>query len=84
MSRQQHVEQPDLGAMSSAPFRTFLLYHQLSYLKVARAANMHMVSVYNIASGVPVLPEHEAAVRAALFQLTGERYTAFIYTVHPV
>ena len=84
MSKHQPFEQRELAEISSATFRAFLLHHQLSYVKVARAANIHMVSVYNIASGVAVLPEHEAAVRAGLQQITGERYTAFIYTVQPV
>lgn len=81
---QQHFEPPDLAAISSKTFRMFLLHHQLSYVKVARAANIHAVSVYNIASGVPDLSQHEAAVRAALLQLTGEHYTAFIHNVQPV
>ena len=79
----QQFEAPDLGEISSAAFRAFLLQHQLSYLKVARVAGIHMVSVYNIATGVPVLPEHETAVRAALSRLTGEPYTAFIALVPP-
>src|SRR5574340_733940 len=74
-------EAPELAERSSAAFRAFLLGHQLSFLRVALSANIHVVSVYNIAVGVPVQPAHEAAVRVALHRLTGEHYTAFIFTV---
>lgn len=83
MSTPEQFELPDLGEISSSAFRTFLLHHQLSYLKLAQAANVHVVSVYNVATGVPVLPEHEAAIRQGLRRLTGENYTAFIYKVTP-
>lgn len=47
------------------------------------SCGVHVVSVYNVANGVPVLPIHEAAIREGLYRVTGERYTAFIHTTQP-
>ena len=79
--KREQLYEIDLGATSSEAFRTYLLSHQLSFLQVANASALHQVSAYNIANGVPILPEHEDAVRLGLWKLTGEPYTAFIYTL---
>lgn len=83
MEQRQPIEAPDLGEISRKTFCVFLLSHRLSYLRVAQAAGVHVVSVYNVANGVPVLPKHEAAIREGLYRVTGERYTAFIHTAQP-
>ncbi len=84
MKANNHYRLPvdiDLSAISGEAFRAYLLHCQLSYLQVAQAANIHQVSVYNMANGVPVLPEHAESARVGLLELTGEPYTAFIYTI---
>lgn len=83
MKQRQPIEPSDLWEISRKTFCAFLLSYRLSYLRVAQAAGVHVVSVYNVANGVPVLPEHEAAIREGLYRVIAERYTAFIHTTQP-
>jgi hypothetical protein len=65
----------DPGAESSAAFRTYMQHFDLSTLDVALAAQVRLLTVWNIAQGLPIREEHAQAVRAGLLRLTSVPYT---------
>ena len=65
----------DPGAESSAAFRAYVQHFELSVLDVALAAHVRLLTVWNIAQGLPIREEHAQAVRSGLHRLTGVHYT---------
>jgi hypothetical protein len=65
----------DPGAESSTAFRTYMPHFELSILDVALAAHVRLLTVWNIAQGLPIREEHAQAVRSGLHRLTGVPYT---------
>ena len=68
----------DPGAEASAAFRAYAQRFELSLLDIALAAKVRLLTVWNIAHGLPIRAEHAQAVRAGLHRLTGVPYTALI------
>jgi hypothetical protein len=71
----------DLGTQSSTTFRAYLERYGLSLLDVALAAQVRLLSTWNIQQGIPVRRVHAASIRAGLYELTGVPYTAPIATI---
>jgi hypothetical protein len=63
-----------LPALAGLAFRAFLAKYGLSMLDVALAAEVRLLTVWNIGCNNPVSPRHAEQVRAALYRLTGTRY----------
>ena len=64
-------------------FTSYIQRHRLNMRDVARAANVRLLTVWNIDKGIPVQSEHANAVRSALYRLTGVHYPAPIITHAP-
>ncbi len=71
----------DEGTRSRAAFRGYTEHYRLSRQEVAQAAQVRLVTVWNIEQGIPVRESHAIAVRSALSTLSGVPYTALIATV---
>lgn len=56
-------------------FRAFLEQHRLTLLDVARAADVRLMTVWNVQQGRPVRPQSAQAVCAALYRLSGMPYS---------
>jgi len=61
-------------------FHGYLHQHRLTWLQVARAADVPCLTVWSIDHGLAVTPVHATRVRHGLFQLTGLPYTGPIAT----
>ncbi len=68
----------DPGAESSAAFRAYAQYFELSPLDVALAAKVRLLAVWKIEQGLPIREADALAVRAGLHRLTGVPYTGLI------
>lgn len=66
------------AATSSTAFRAYLERYGLSLLDVALAAQVRLLSVWNVQQGIPVRSEHATAIRTGLYKLTGEPYIGHI------
>ncbi len=68
----------DSGAESSAAFRAYAQYFELSLLDVALAAKVRLLAVWKIEQGLPIREADALAVRSGLHHLTGVPYTGLI------
>ncbi|MGB8346693.1 MAG: hypothetical protein WCD86_17530 [Ktedonobacteraceae bacterium] len=57
-------------------FTSYIQRHRLNMHDVARAANVRLLTVWNIDKEIPVRGDHADAVRSALYRLTGVHYAA--------
>jgi hypothetical protein len=72
--RVSEEETRPLPVLAGLAFRAFLEKYGLSMLDVALAAEVRLLTVWNIGRSHPVSSRHAEQVRAALYRLTGTRY----------
>ena len=60
--------------------RLFLDQYELAEHDVARTANVPLVTVWRAVRGQPITEAHAAAIRKALWQLSGDFYAGSIET----
>lgn len=60
--------------------RLYMDHYELSEHEVARIANVPLVTLWRAVRGQPVTEAHAAAIRKALWQLSGEFYAGAIET----
>lgn len=69
-------ETQPLPAFADNQFQAILDMHRLSWLTVAQAAQVPVATIWRIARGLPITPEHEQLVRRGLRRLTGVPYSS--------
>lgn len=67
-------ETQPLPTLRSLAFRAFLEKHGLSWLDVALAAHVRLLTVWNVARDYPISGQQAEMVRMGLYHLTGVRY----------
>jgi len=60
--------------------RLYLDQYELSEHEVARVANVPLVTMWRAVRGQPITEAHAAAIRKALWQLSGDFYAGAIET----
>ena len=68
-------ETQPLPCLARHPFQTYLENHQLSWIAVAREADVPCLIVWSIAHGIAVRGAQAARVRVAVHRLSGVGYT---------
>ena len=76
----QMPETQPLVCIKLHPFQVYLNQQQLSWLAVAREAEVRCLSVWKIAHGVPVRGTSAMRVRVAVHRLSGMAYTGPMHT----